>query len=560
MKRNGSFRRRLFLTLMGTTAISLIVCTGLLILLFEATQVENSRVEADTVLSEAVTSLDALTQELTGAAYAVSENQTIAHGLSGGTESARVVYAALYAATEGHRGAAQFSLYDANGYSRFSTVGQPKETTLPQNRGVLYAARGQEGIVWSSNESTDGCRAAQAIRLGADTIAGYTVIDLNRNSFEQAFAGLGSRQGTLLLVDRQWRPIWCSDLEQAETLAPILRARLLADGALDTEDYAYALRTAEQTGFTFVLQQPLATRRLTLRMLSVASGIMVLLGMAACFFVALRLSQQLNEPVETLRSAMQQIESGDLETRIDSTRSDEFGMLADSFDRMAKQLKDNTERLVKGQRELDETQIRMMQAQLNPHFLCNTLDTMKWMGKIHNIPEVAEISTDLADILRTSISTEEFVTLDEELDLLHRYIDIQRIRFPGKFLYTADIPPELLDCIIPKLMLQPLVENAILHGLDSRDSGTIHVSARQIGNDRMQITVTDNGCGISEKVLRALQNSRDLREGGHLGLYNVNMILKKYYGADYGLTLHNEEAGGASVFAVLPILRKEERC
>ena len=202
----------------------------------------------------------------------------------------------------------------------------------------------------------------------------------------------------------------------------------------------------------------------------------------------------------------------------------------------------------------------MMQAQLNPHFLCNTLDTMKWMGKIHNIPEVAEISTDLADILRTSISTEEFVPLAEELDLLHRYIDIQRIRFPGKFVYTADVPPELLDCIIPKLMLQPLVENAILHGLDSKDSGQIRLTARRLGTDRMQITVTDNGCGISEDVLAALRDGGRLRERGHLGLYNVNMILKKYYGGDCGLTLRNEAAGGASVDAVLPVTRKEGLC
>ena len=227
---------------------------------------------------------------------------------------------------------------------------------------------------------------------------------------------------------------------------------------------------------------------------------------------------------------------------------------------MVQQLKAMMEQLVQGQRELDETQLRMMQAQLNPHFLCNSLDTMKWMGKIHNLPEVAEISTDLADILRMCISPEEFVPLSDELELLHRYAAIQRIRFPGKFECVIDVPPDLLDCIIPKLMLQPLVENAILHGLDSREDGRIRIYAEQIPMDRIRITVTDNGCGISEEVLEAFRKKGGLEKGGRLGLYNVNVILRKYYGEDYGLQLCNLPEGGASVSAVLPIARKEETC
>ena len=106
-------------------------------------------------------------------------------------------------------------------------------------------------------------------------------------------------------------------------------------------------------------------------------------------------------------------------------------------------LKRNQEQLVENQRELNEAQIRMLQAQLNPHFLCNTLDTMKWFGKINKVPEVAVMSTDLADILRFCVSPEEFVPLSRELELIGRYVEIQRIRFSGSFTFRVDVPEEL---------------------------------------------------------------------------------------------------------------------
>lgn len=135
-----------------------------------------------------------------------------------------------------------------------------------------------------------------------------------------------------------------------------------------------------------------------------------------------------------------------------------MGQLADNFDNMVERLKTYMDKLIQGQRDLDEAQIRMMQAQLNPHFLCNTLDTMKWIGKMNGVPEISNISMDLADILRACISTDEFVLLGDELELLNRYIRIQRIRFPGRFTYAARGHEKYIDCIVPKLILQPLVE------------------------------------------------------------------------------------------------------
>lgn len=233
-----------------------------------------------------------------------------------------------------------------------------------------------------------------------------------------------------------------------------------------------------------------------------------------------------------------------------------MGQLADNFDNMVERLKTYMDKLIQGQRDLDEAQIRMMQAQLNPHFLCNTLDTMKWIGKMNGVPEISNISMDLADILRACISTDEFVLLGDELELLNRYIRIQRIRFPGRFTYAARGHEKYIDCIVPKLILQPLVENAILHGLADRDNGSIVLSVSEQPGSLLRIAVSDDGSGIPDEVIRRFAQDGPAREG-RLGLYNVNLILKKYYGTDFGLHLRNNPEGGATVYALLPITRRE---
>jgi len=163
-------------------------------------------------------------------------------------------------------------------------------------------------------------------------------------------------------------------------------------------------------------------------------------------------------------------------------------------------VKDMTEKQYKDQLAITESQMKSLQAQIKPHFLYNTLDAMKWLGVAHQAPEVAALATDLADILRFSISGEELVTLERELELLDRYLDIQLIRFEDRFTCEIDAADRLQSCLVPKLALQPLVENAIIHGVADRDDGYIKVQAVQEGDD-LVLRLSDNGCGMTEEEL-----------------------------------------------------------
>ena len=226
---------------------------------------------------------------------------------------------------------------------------------------------------------------------------------------------------------------------------------------------------------------------------------------------------------------------------------------------MVAALKLNQAQLVENQRELNQAQIRMLQAQLNPHFLCNTLDTMKWISKINQVPQVALMSTNLADILRFCISPAEFVPLQRELEILERYVEIQKIRLSDSFTFEEDVPEKLRSCMVPKMLLQPLAENAILHGLSGVSAGQLLVTARETDEKLLEIRVCDNGCGLPPELLGPYRPPE--QPTGHLGLLNVDTILRKHYGERFGLRLENREDGiGACVVACLPIEKGESQC
>ena len=292
----------------------------------------------------------------------------------------------------------------------------------------------------------------------------------------------------------------------------------------------------------------------TIYVLSFLTGILCLI---LCLICSWHLSRHLSQPVNELDRAMQLVQEGQLDVCLGNDREDELGRLSESFNRMTQEYRLNLERSVQRQKELNETQLRMMQAQLNPHFLYNTLDSMKWMAVASHVPKVAMLATDLAAILRTSISGSELYTLEQELNLLERYIDIQSLRFEDSFTCEIDIPEQFQHCIVPKLVLQPLVENAIIHGVCDREDGYIKLCAEKKDNDLL-IYVSDNGCGLPLEILNCL-NSPDARiTGSHLGLNNVNRILRLYFGDGYGLSATSEPGQGSILCVRLPYKKEED--
>ena len=357
----------------------------------------------------------------------------------------------------------------------------------------------------------------------------------------------------LLVLDSTWRTVYYTRTVQAEDTVSALRSQLLAGQKLaggEGDDCTFC--TADgPAGFTLLLQQPRIYTGQVLRSLYLVGGALGFLCLALCAVAAWWLSRYLSRPVNALDDAMRQVEQGDYDVQLYLDSPDELGRLAASFNRMTEEYRQNLKRSVQRQRELNETQLRMLQAQLNPHFLYNTLDCMKWLGVANHVPQIADMSTDLAALLRAGISGSELIPLEDELELVRQYLNIQEIRFEDRFVCEIDVDERFQHCIVPKMVLQPLVENAIIHGVADLEEGYIKLWAESDGDDLL-LRVSDNGRGIAPEVLARLEQHQDI-PGGHLGLTNVDHILRLYYGPDYGLTAASDGKTGSCVTLRLPM-------
>ena len=561
--RFSSFRQRLNAAFLAVSLVPVLLCSALLLQIFRLRMTADQQQNAEQQLDGACHALSSMQEGLQEAASTLGGSETVLGALSGGWENSASVYSALYDATEDVRRFARIELYDADGTLRYATQTVLGAQTLPVSWGILKEAADADAIVYSASidpTDLDEPVLRGAVRLTRDgQTAGFLVAAFYETQLRAMFDSLAGAQNELLVMDGFWRGVYCSQQAQVQTLSYALREQLLHGKALTglSDNFVYTARQDEATGLFLVLQQPQVFTRGTLRLLYTVSALCALGGVAVSIALSLRLSRQMFQPIGTLHRAITQVGRNDLEVQVpvQEGQCDELGELAQQFNGMVLSLRRNQQALLQNQQALNDAQIRMMQAQLNPHFLCNTLDTMKWISKINQVPQVALMSTNLADILRFCISPDEFVELRQELAILGRYVEIQRIRLSDSFTFAQDVPEELLSCMVPKMMLQPLAENAILHGLSGVQDGRLTVTAREEGGV-LEICVLDNGCGFPAEMLGPYQAPE--QQTGHLGLFNVDTILRKHYGESFGLRLENRKDGaGACITARLPMRRRD---
>lgn len=266
------------------------------------------------------------------------------------------------------------------------------------------------------------------------------------------------------------------------------------------------------------------------------------------------------QPLERLVLAMQKIENRNLDIRIDDNRGDEYHKVYKGFNNMVIELNSLIKDLVNEKLLNKEAQIKLLQAQINPHFLYNTLESINSIAKIKKVEEISSMVTALSKFFRISISGgKDVVTLREALDLAINYLTIQNIRFNGKIDYEIDIPVELLRCIVPKLILQPIVENSIYHGLEKQRGGGKLTIAGRIENNNLLLSVVDNGIGIPEEELLALKvsiESDNYEDSKNFALRNLNHQVKLKYGQSYGVVIDSRDGIGTSVYISVPKILK----
>ncbi|MGN1191502.1 MAG: histidine kinase [Dorea sp.] len=282
------------------------------------------------------------------------------------------------------------------------------------------------------------------------------------------------------------------------------------------------------------------------------SGIAIVLALG----MTMQASRSVTRPIQKLCNLTQKVAEGDFTVKTKVDNIDEIAVLTQSFNDMTEEIGTLVEDIKQRQRDLHIAETRLMQAQINPHFLYNTLDTIVWLAEENRKKEVVSMVTALSDFFRTTLSKgQDCITVKEEASHIESYLKIQQFRYQDIMNYEIDIDEGLYEYVIPKLTLQPLVENALYHGIkNKRGGGTIRITGRKDGQ-KMIFQVIDNGKGMSEEVLNKLKDNlrqeKSDRNIDSFGLGNVNQRIIHYYGEGYGLEITSRENEGTEAIVTL---------
>ncbi len=325
------------------------------------------------------------------------------------------------------------------------------------------------------------------------------------------------------------------------------------DGYLEQSDVIYTIQTMEDSGWR-VVGVSYVDELITKKVQNVAA---ILLGLLlfvlfSAICSSLVFSRMISRPVKRLIQAMEQFEDSASDFTYHAVEgSREIGELSHSFGHMVVQIQQLMEKVREEEITLRKAELRALQAQINPHFLYNTLDAIGWLCEEERTQDAVEMVNALAKLFRISISKgHEMITVEKELEHARSYLKIEKFRYK-QFTYSFDVDEDCLKYYCNKITLQPIIENAIYHGLDRMvDEGEIRIGVHSRG-DNLVFTVEDNGIGMTKEQCREiLEGSAGDKTG--IGIRNVNNRIKIYFGEQYGIQIDSELDEGTTVTIVMP--------
>lgn len=282
-----------------------------------------------------------------------------------------------------------------------------------------------------------------------------------------------------------------------------------------------------------------------------------------CLLLINYLYNTIIRPLNLLIKRMNEIENGNIGVIIESNRLDEFGFVFRTFNKMSENIKNLIDTVYKEQIAMKQSEINALQAQVNPHFLYNTLESINWKAKIHGADEVSEMISAFSYIIEANLNrtNEKFIPVYKEIEYIESYKFLIQKRFGQKIKFNLSVDEDTLNNILPKLLIQPIIENTIYHGLEmKKGGGTVDIIIKK-NNNQLFITVADDGLGIEKsKLLSLVEDMNDenfldrenFLDNSKIGVINVHRRIKLLYGSDYGLKIESQEGKGTVVTIKVP--------
>ena len=391
-------------------------------------------------------------------------------------------------------------------------------------------------ILWRYPEGEPRMMEAVSYIHDGDIVYGLLAVQFTQDSFETLFTAKNkSRQEKMLLTDADGRILFTEDRD-------LIGRYLKTQGEEEEHHVVYPLGSfgwnlcgiLESTAVTQELNKIIPILFIVFLCIALLVGI-----------IALTIFKSFLRPVKQLLYGMERIQNGELDFTMERKKQDEFGMIIDNFNYMLVRIKELLHTVQRQRNNYYKLEMLALKSKLNPHFLYNAFDMIYWKMVLKNEYEIADVVATLADILRYCVNhKKEFVTVQEDMRYLSSYLSFQRLLLNEKLQYEIDIPEELSECVMPKLLIQPLVENAIKYGIDEQ-GGEIWVSLRREG-DHLIFEVRDNGKGMSQETCRDLLRD-DAGDKGGFGVRLVKAMVKSTYVEECGVSIYSREGWGTKV-------------
>lgn len=420
---------------------------------------------------------------------------------------------------------------------------------------------------------------SRAVELtqGTSTTQGVLLVDLSYSSLEHLFDGVTTgKGGYVYLISSDGEILYHPKLQLIDSgriRENNLAAAKYKDGnhkeEFEGEKRVVTVKSIGYTGWKIIGVTPNSVVSLN----SIKTRLFIVFLITLILFILALInsyiSSRITNPIKELEKSVGELEEGDLDAPVYIGGSYEIQHLGSSIGIMAKQIRVLMDDIVAEHEAKRKQEFDTLQSQINPHFLYNTLDIIVWMIENEQKAEAVKVVTALARFFRISLSRgKSIITLRDEFEHVRSYLMIQHMRFKNKFSYTIDISEDCLDLASLKLMLQPLVENAIYHGMEFMDGdGEVVLKAWRSGEE-LYLTVRDNGLGMTEEQVESLFTDKIIsssKRGSGIGVKNVNERIKLYFGESYGLSITSEPDEGTVITIHLPaipyshIQEKEER-
>ena len=400
-------------------------------------------------------------------------------------------------------------------------------------------------------------------RSGSGEKEGVFFIDLNYSAISELCdqSTVGTK-GYAFILDAKGNIVYHPQQQQLYNELQTENISLIMDTDEDTvltgtgnDGKLYSISRSEKTGWTVVdctnVKELLSKSRQAQSVYVLTAIILVIVALLFSRFMA----RSITLPIQKLRDSMKKVQEGDFSVSdvvVDS--KNEIGSLTKSFDVMTHRIHELMEQNVHEQEEKRKSELKALQSQINPHFLYNTLDSIIWMAEGKKNEEVVLMTASLARLLRQSISNEdEVVPIANEVEYARGYLTIQKMRYKDKLEFQIEVDSSILYIPLIKLVLQPIIENAIYHGLKYKESKGLLIVKGFMKDGNAVLQVIDDGVGMDEETLAHIYDKHKVNyHSNGVGVYNVQKRLKLYYGEDYGITYTSELGKGTTATITIP--------